>query len=336
MAKRQRLSEDNGSQSLYFTSDKPNIQFIHTGCHLLNCVLGGGYPLGRVVNIVGDKSTGKTLLAIEACANFKRQYPNGIIFYNEAEAAFDEGYAEALGMPVNDIEFSEDCFTVEDVFEELEHVLKTTDDKTPGLYILDSLDALSDRAEQKRDIDEGTYGAQKAKKMSELFRRLVKDLGKKNICTMVISQVRDDIGATFGRKVKRSGGRAMDFYASQVLYLAHLGYIHKTRRKIKRPVGVKIKAKCDKNKVSMPFRECEFQIRFGFGVDDVRASVDWLKEIGRLQDANLKESELKEFLAETDQMDGPAYMQRANELGEIVKTIWYDTESDFIEQRRKY
>ena len=144
--------------SLYFTSaKKENIEFISSGCYLLDCVLGGGWPLGRMSNVIGDSSTGKSLMAIEACANFHHQYPNGKIYYLETESAFDLAYAEALGMPVNSVIFPADDLpdnTVESWFEHLSLVLAELEkNKLPCLYIVDSLDALSDRAEKGRDID---------------------------------------------------------------------------------------------------------------------------------------------------------------------------------------
>src|SRR5271166_4934530 len=105
----------------YFTAPKTNLEFIASGCKVFDCALGGGWPLGRISNIVGDKSSGKTLIAIEACANFSRQFPNGQIYYRESEAAFDTGYAQALGMPEEKVDFGDDEFiTVEDLFEDME------------------------------------------------------------------------------------------------------------------------------------------------------------------------------------------------------------------------
>ena len=230
----------------YFDKEKP-LQFISTGCEVLNCVLGGGYPLGRITNIVGDKSTGKTLLAIEAFANFKKQYPHGKSYYHESEAAFDLDYAQDLGMP-------EDTFlpggnTIEDLFNNLDKVIKYhSENDQPGLYVIDSLDALSDKAELERGIEEGSYSMTKQKKLGELFRRLVSDIQRTNVCIMIISQVRDNIGVMFGEKHKRSGGKALDFYASQVVWLSQIEQISKTVKGIKRTVGVLVKAKCKKNK----------------------------------------------------------------------------------------
>src|SRR5262245_49730127 len=145
----------------YFAAPS-HLMFIPTGCQTLDLALGGGWAKNRIANIVGDKSSGKTLLCIEACANFAIKYPKGRIFYRESEAAFDQDYAKALGMPVARVSFGDDPLeTVEDLFDELSDILRNKND---CLYICDSLDALSDRAELDRGIADGSYGAQKAKK----------------------------------------------------------------------------------------------------------------------------------------------------------------------------
>src|SRR4029077_5465548 len=243
--------------------------------------LGGGWAERRIANIVGDKSTGKTLLCIEASANFAVKYPKSKIRYRECESAFQRGYAAALGLPLAQVDFGDEQLqTVEDFFADISAVAKGA--KRPELYIVDSLDALSDKAELGRDIEEGSYGSQKAKKLSEMFRRTVRDLASSNVTMIIVSQVRDKIGQSYGRQSSRSGGRALDFYASQVVWLSQLGRLTRTISKIKRPVGIKLKAQLDKNKIALPFREAEFSLVFGWGIDDTRACLDFLHSCGQL------------------------------------------------------
>jgi recombination protein RecA len=299
---------------LYFSSAKENIQFINSGCTLLDCVLGGGWPLGRIVNIVGDKSTGKTLLAMEAIANFFRQYPKGYCWYNEAESAFDVDYAKALGIPFDRVTFIQDCNTVEELFNSVREIILGEPD-VPALYIMDSLDSLSDAAEMERDIEKGNYGAAKAKMLSEFFRRVTQGIAKSNVCLMIISQVRDNINASmFAEKHTRSGGKALDFYASIVLWLANVGKIKQTKNKIERVVGVHIRANCKKNKVTLPYRTCDFDITFGFGIEDEKASLAFLKEVGKPVVANMG----------------------AESLRDLVIQEWFRIEASFIPARRKY
>ncbi len=333
MPKRKRLDEEGGN---YFTSPSSEVEFFPSGCTLLDLVIGGGYPLGRVVNIVGDKSTGKTLLAIEACANFAQKYPKGKIYYNEVEAAFDKTYAAALGLPLDRVQFVEECFTVEDLFRNLCTIIKESE-KTPTLYIIDSLDALSDEAEKKRDIGEGTFGAKKAAQMSVLFRTLIQGLSGSQITIFIISQVRDNIGVVFGKKYSRSGGRALDFYASVVLYLSQKSVLKRTQKGIERPIGVEIKVKCEKNKISLPFRECEFPILFGYGVHDFVANLDWLDEINQLKSVGIESNrELIKIKRESMSKKGHSMEKLADDIAEIVQNNWREIEIDFLPGRTKY
>jgi len=350
MTERAALKTKEESTGNYFTKvKKSNKKFISSGCKLLDCVLGGGWPLGRVSNIVGDKSSGKTLLAIEACVNFNMDYADGNIYYMEAEAAFDEDYAAALGMPVNEIDFLEDRNenTVEELFEMLDSLIEThKKDKVPGLFIVDSLDALSDRAELDRKIDEGTYGSGKSKKMSEMFRRLTARLETTNIHLMIISQIRDNIGAMVGAKHSRSGGRALDFYASQVLWLKEIKKHKKTSKGIERMIGVQVKAQCKKNKIGLPFRECDFPIYFGYGVDDITAHIEFLCKVGELQKAaevlgddiaNTLDSRKLSALIRKMRGCKKEDLRKAREvLNVVVVDVWEEIEKTFIPQNSKY
>ena len=297
------------SGGLYFSSPKKNYQFISSGCAVLDCVLGGGWALGTIANIVGDSSTGKTLLAIEAIANFFLAYDNGWARYMEAESAFDEDYATALGIPMGKVEMENSLDTVEAVYED---IITHLSRKDPGLYIIDSLDALSDDAEMERGIRDGSYGAAKAKKLSELFRRLVRRVKKQKICVIFISQVRDNIGVTFGEKHSRSGGKALDFYASQILWLARIKTLKRTISKVERPTGVTVRARCKKNKIGLPFRQCEFDIKFGFGIDDIKSSTEFLASLGK------------------------PIPKTPEALREAIIHEWYRVEKLFLPEKRKY
>jgi recombination protein RecA len=319
----------------YFVAPKTHLSFIASGCKLLDLALGGGWAEGRIANIIGDKSTGKTLLAIEAAANFIRKYPKARVRYREAEAAFDKPYAGALGMPISRVDFgTAPMVTVEDMFEDLTAIIEKANG--PELYILDSLDALSNRAEMSREIDAGTFGAEKAKKMSELFRRLTQGMADKRVTLIIISQIRSKIGFTMGRTTDRQGGRALDFYASQVMYLAQVGRLVRTIAGIKRPTGVSILAKIDKNKVGLPFREAEFDITFGYGVDDIRACLEWLQLAGSLSESGVAKDKIKNYGRAIQAWPDDEYAEEVKRIHEIVDRRWREVEQSFLPVRRKY
>jgi recombination protein RecA len=318
------------------------LEFIKTGCTLLDCVLGGGWVLGRPVNIVGDKSVGKTLLAIEAAANFSRQYPQGNIFYRESEAAFDVPYAKTVGLPSNKVDFGPEGIetlwdTIDQIFDDSEKTVgRLSKSKQPGLYVIDSLDALSSIDELGRDRKKGTYGTAKPKAISELFRTNVRDFKHTRTCYMVISQIRDKIGATFGAKYTRAGGKALDFYSNQTLYLSHLGTLHKTVNGIKRATGVRIRAKCTKNKVAASFGECEFVLRYGYGIDDLVANVNWLEEIGQLTEIDVKPSQVGGFLSKSEKLPDELYRALVKDVSSAVIQMWAKVGADFTSKRSKY
>lgn len=332
VARTVRKSDGGGN---YFATPNEHLRFIHTGSRMLDLALGGGWVEGRMSNIIGDKSTGKTLQCIEACANFAAKYPKGKIRYRESESAFDNAYAKALGFPVERIDFGGHMRTVEDFFKDVQKIVQGS--KTDELVVLDSLDALSDDAELAREVGEGSYGTGKAKMLSELFRRLIADMETKRVTLIIVSQVRDNIGA-FGlqRKWTRSGGKAMDFYASQVVVLANTGRITQTILGQKRAIGIKVKATVDKNKVGMPYREALYQIRFGYGLDDAQSMVDFLAETKRLKMCDIRPDEVKGFLNYLLEQPRDVMDREMAALRKAVTEVWYEIEQKTVTPRAKY
>ena len=154
---------------------------------------------------------------------------------------------------------------------------------------------------------------------------------------MFVSQVRENIGVAFGEKYTRSGGKSLDFYGSQALWLAKIKELKRDINKITRPIGVQIKAKCKKNKVSLPFRQCEFPILFGFGVDSFKANIDWLKSADMLHLAGFKDlAEARDFLKESDNLDDEAYEEHTRYIDNVVIKAWADIDESFLPKRRKY
>lgn len=340
-------STELGAASTYFAdvSHKDDLLFISAGAAIIDAMLGGGYACGRVVNIVGDKSAGKTLLAMEATANFHITFPKGKKRYAESEHAFDIAYAAALGMPVESVEFipkDQDFRTVEDFFADLRDFCKRSRDTGhPGIYVLDSLDALSDEAEVERKPDDNaTFGAAKAKKMSEMFRRIVADLEDAKVLLIVVSQLRDKIGVTFGERQTRSGGRALDFYATHIIWLREKAKLKQTLNGVDRIIGVAVHARVKKNKVGLPFRECEYPILFGYGVDDLTANVEWLFDVKREklleEEFGMSKSGYKIRIQNMRNKGGDVVADMRARLREAVLREWQIIEQGFLPKARKY
>lgn len=341
---RRRVSvQEEGATASYFASgsDKSNLAFVSSGCMVMDEALGGGYVLGRVANIVGDRSAGKTLKAMEILANFHLTYPDGWSRYAESEAAFDLAYAAALGMPVDKITFNPGGRRIETVEELYEDAVACLDKfkGQPGVYVVDSLDAISDQAELDRDFDEGSYGGTKPKQIGKFFRMLVDRFEEQQVLLVVISQLRDKIGVTFGETKTRSGGKALDFYASHIVWLAEIGKKKQTIGGVERVIGVDIRAKVKKNKVGLPFREADYPILFGYGIDDLTAGVEWLidnKREALLADLGLSKAGYKVRVAKLRNEGGAAAAELRAKLREIVRREWASIETEFLPKARKY
>jgi protein RecA len=339
VVRRKILTKEKIEPNYFASSENHNLQFVSSGCCVLDNVLGGGYVLGRMANIVGDKSSGKTLLAIEAAANFIRDYKGGEVWYAEAEAAFDKEYAGALGMPLTKVKFRDKIETVEDFFEDIELACKQSTKTKPILYVLDSMDAISSRTEMAQKIEEGSYNLNKQKKLGELFRRKIKALEASHVGLIIISQIRDKIGVTFGETKMRTGGKSLDFYASQILWLSEIQKLKKTIGGVERIIGIQVKANCKKNKVGLPFRTCEFPVLFGYGVDDLTANIEWLlasNKEHRLKELGLSKAGYK-IRIHALRNDGGEEMQLLREaLNIVVQEEWTNIETSFLPKSKKY
>lgn len=270
---------------------------LSTGADLLDLVVGGGHRLGKVVNVVGDKSTGKTYLAIECIATARKMFGKNLIWhYCDAEAGFSFDTTEMYGYPIITKNDEDQITTVEEFRVDLKQRLSSLKSNQKLIYVLDSLDALSSEAEMKRvkkmtaitekamagkelSDDEkktkGSYGMDKQKFMSEFFRTMVKELENKNCLLIIISQVRENIGVMFGEKYRRSGGKALDFYAHTILWLAEVEKIKKKDR----VVGICIKARTTKAKIKNPFRSCYIELVFDYGIDNITSNIKYLYDL---------------------------------------------------------
>lgn len=337
MVARKTLDEEPQVRNVYFAKEK-DLEFFSSGCLVQDLALGGGWAERRIANVVGDRSTGKTLIAIEAMTNFSRKHPKGKIKYRETEHAFDPHYAAALGLPLERIDFGggkhsleavSRLETVEDLFEDIEQAIEKA--KEPTYYVVDSLDALSDRAEATRKIDAASFGTDKAKLLSRLFREHTAHLARKDVTLLIVSQTRANVNKlAYGKDWVRGGGKALDFYSSQVLFLKQIGMVIREVQKIKRPTGIKIETRMEKNKVSLPFRRAEFEITFGYGMDDHKAAVMWLNNnVGVKPFNGLKPAEVTAAMHSGDREWIEYIRQQTTEH-------WYRIEQSFMPAKGKY
>lgn len=343
--KADRGTEEEGG-GLYFKKPTTSLRFVQSGSTLLDCVNSGGaagsWALGRMSNIIGDKSTGKTLLAIEAFANFRKSFPKGKMFYRESEAAFEQSYADSIGMPVDAINFGakgKRWRLIEEVFEDIKaQTAICKDRKVPALYVIDSLDALTTQIDLDRDFGAQTYRTDKPSQMGELFRKCVADIEESDMALVIISQVRVNIGATFGDKTTRSGGKAMDFYATTINKFAHLKQNSETRQGQKRVTSIRVRGRNIKSKSTDPFRECEFNIRFGYGINDLASCMEWLiaaKRYGDL-DKSLTKDTSEKLLGFLQDLDESACAEWGDVIREKTVSVWQDIENQFKPKVRKY
>ena len=259
---------------------------IKTGSTILNCIVGDGFPVGKVLNIVGDKSSGKSFLACEIINSAVNQYGKKLKwFYDDCEGGFNFNTKEIYGFDI-----MKDEFMASDSVEELGIKINEELDKLKNnemlVYVVDSLDGLSSLAEKERDIKRtksfkqgskitGSYGLEKQSYISEFFRLNINKIKNKNCLLIIISQVRENIGVMFGSKYKRTGGKSLDHYAHTVLWLAEVEKIKKKNR----VTGVTVKAKTTKSKTTRPFREGFIDILFDYGVDEVGSNLDFLYDL---------------------------------------------------------
>ena len=267
-----KIEKDYGKGSIMKLGDDniEKVDVIPTGSIGLNAALGvGGYPKGRIIEIYGPESSGKTTLAIHAIAEAQKQ--GGIAAFIDAEHAFDRFYAAKLGVDVNSLLISQPD-NGEQALEIADQLIRSS---AVDIIVIDSVAALTPKKEIEGEMGDNVVGLQ-ARLMSQALRKMTSTISKTSTTCIFINQLREKIGVMFGNPETTTGGNALKFYSSVRLDIRRVTSIKDGDEVI----GNQVRVKIIKNKVATPFRKAEFEITFGEGISKTGEIVDLGVEYG--------------------------------------------------------